>query len=69
MTKHSLIRLTEVMSRVGWKKSTISKYVNEGRFPDSYPIGDSAVGWLESEVDEWIVTLIETSRQVKGGTK
>lgn len=69
MSKHSLIRLTEVMSRVGLKKSTIYKYMNEDRFPQSFPIGDSAVGWLESEVDEWIVTLVETSRQVTGGKK
>jgi prophage regulatory protein len=34
----------------------------EGRFPQRIKLGERAVGWLESEVREWLATRIETSR-------
>jgi predicted DNA-binding transcriptional regulator AlpA len=37
----------------------------EGRFPQRIKLGERAVGfvgWLESEVRDWLATRIETSR-------
>jgi prophage regulatory protein len=34
----------------------------EGRFPQRIKLGQRAVGWLESEVRDWLATRIETSR-------
>jgi prophage regulatory protein len=31
-------------------------------FPLHISLGGRAVGWLESDIDEWIVTRIEESR-------
>jgi prophage regulatory protein len=49
-----LIRLPEVMSRVGLKRSSIYQRMSEGRFPKSRSLGPKCAVWVEAEVDEWI---------------
>ncbi len=49
-----LIRLPEVMSRVGLKRSSIYQRMSEGRFPRSRSIGPKCAVWVEAEVDAWI---------------
>ncbi|TBV09525.1 helix-turn-helix transcriptional regulator [Stutzerimonas kirkiae] len=54
-----IIRLKEVSSTTGLARSTIYKYVSEGTFPKPVSLGDRCVGWLESEVQGWIVARVE----------
>ena len=54
-----IIRLKEVMDCTGLGRSTIYKYISEGSFPKSVSLGDRAVGWVESEVHDWILARIE----------
>lgn len=54
-----LIRLKEVIDSTGLARSTIYKYIDEGTFPRSVSLGDRAVAWVESEVQEWILERIE----------
>ncbi|BAJ01311.1 AlpA family transcriptional regulator [Shewanella violacea] len=54
-----LIKLHEVMSSTGLARSTIYKYLEEGCFPKSVSLGARAVAWVESEVQEWILSKIE----------
>ena len=54
-----LIRLKEVIACTGLARSTIYKYIAEGAFPKSVSLGDRAVAWVESEVQEWILERIE----------
>lgn len=54
-----IIRLKEVIDCTGLGRSTIYKYISEGSFPKSVPLGDRAVGWVESEVHDWILARIE----------
>ena len=61
-TNQSLIRLPEVLKRTGFGKAWIYRLISEGRFPAPVKIGVRAVGFVESEVDEWIQSVIETSR-------
>ena len=58
----SLIRLPEVLKRTGFGKAWIYRLISEGRFPAPIKIGVRAVAFVESEVDEWIQSVIETSR-------
>ena len=58
----SLIRLPEVLKRTGFGKAWIYRLSSEGRFPAPVKIGVRAVAFVESEVDEWIQSVIETSR-------
>jgi prophage regulatory protein len=49
-----LIRLPEVMSRVGLGRSTIYRWMNEGKFPKPVQLGGHAVAWVEEEVETWV---------------
>lgn len=52
--KSRLIRLPEVMSRVGLRRSAIYQRMSEGTFPRSRSLGAKCAVWVESEVEEWI---------------
>ena len=54
-----IIRLKDVLSSTGLARSTIYKYIDEGTFPRSVSLGDRCVGWVEGEVQEWILAKIE----------
>lgn len=54
-----IIRLSEVLASTGLARSTVYKYVGEGSFPKPVSLGDRAVGWVESEVQEWVLARIE----------
>jgi prophage regulatory protein len=54
-----ILRLPAVQAKTGLKHSKIYEEMaktraGEGDFPLSVPLGPKAVGWIESEVDEWI---------------
>lgn len=49
-----LIRLPEVMDRVGLRRSTIYHRMKEGKFPRSRSLGLKCAVWIESEIDDWI---------------
>ncbi|EMP0915104.1 MULTISPECIES: AlpA family transcriptional regulator [Pseudomonas] len=55
-----VLRLKQVQEKTGLARSTIYDRLNprSARFDNSFPkpfkIGLSAVGWLESGIDEWI---------------
>jgi len=61
-TNQSLIRLPQVLKRTGFGKAWIYRLISEGRFPAPVKIGIRAVAFVESEVDEWILSVIETNR-------
>lgn len=59
-----IIRLREVMKSTGLARSTIYKYIAEEAFPKPVSLGGEhgshrAVGWLHSEVENWIMERIE----------
>lgn len=54
-----LIRIKEVMDRTGLARSTIYKYMDEGRFPKQLKLGTHSAAWVESEIDAWINDIIE----------
>ena len=62
-----ILRLPDVTERVGRKRSSIYFMVAKGEFPKSIKLGKRSVGWLESEIDNWIDQQIEKSRQEQGG--
>jgi prophage regulatory protein len=41
--------------------------VSEGRFPRPVSLGARAVGWVESDIEEWIGKQIEDSRILRVG--
>ncbi|AJJ21840.1 helix-turn-helix transcriptional regulator [Yersinia enterocolitica] len=63
MNNSRLIRLPEVMNRTGYCKAWIYRLINDGKFPVPVKIGTRAVAFVESEVDAWVHSVIETSRK------
>ena len=49
-----LLRLPEVIARVGLKRSAIYQRMSEGRFPRSRSLGPKCAVWVESEIEDWI---------------
>jgi prophage regulatory protein len=54
----TVLRLPEVKVRVGLSRSTIYQAIQRQEFPSPIPIGARAVGWLESEIAEWLTGRI-----------
>lgn len=54
-----IIRLREVMATTGLARSTVYKYISEGLFPKPVSLGERCVGWVEEEVQDWVMEKIE----------
>lgn len=54
-----LLRLPEVIARVGLKRSAIYQRMSDGRFPRSRSLGPKCTVWIESEIDAWIRAIAE----------
>lgn len=62
-----IMRLKDVMDTTGLARSTIYKYIGDGIFPRPISLAPAGigvpntrgVGWLQSEVENWIMERIE----------
>lgn len=63
-TPYIILRRKQVEARTGLSRSTIYARIAEGSFPRPINLGGSrAVGWLESEINEWLQARIQQSRK------
>jgi prophage regulatory protein len=62
MTETRLIRLAEVMRKIGYRRSSIYAKEAAGSFPKRVQLGGKAVAWIEAEVDGWIARRVAESR-------
>ena len=60
---HTILRLPTVKASTGLSRSTIYLRVSQGTFPRPVRLGGRAVGWLETEIQEWLQRQIESSRR------
>jgi prophage regulatory protein len=58
----AFLRRKQVETRTGLSRSTIYQYIKDGVFPKPVPLGPRAVGWLESDVSEWIAARVKIAR-------
>lgn len=52
-----ILRLPQVVARVGFHRSTLYARIKEGTFPKPIKLGESersASGWIEAEINEWL---------------
>ena len=61
-TKYSIVRLSEVKSQTGLSRSAIYQRIAECTFPKQISLGSRAVGWLESDIQDWIKERLAESR-------
>jgi prophage regulatory protein len=58
----AFLRLPAVKSLTGLSRSSIYAKVRAGEFPQPVSIGVRSIGWVESEVQQWIAECIQKSR-------
>lgn len=52
-----LLRLPEVIARVGLRRSAIYQRMREGRFPKCRTLGPKCSVWIEAEINAWIESV------------
>ncbi len=58
----SVLRLPNVVARTGLSRSTIYLHMKRNAFPKCIALGPRAVGWLESDIEDWINERIDQGR-------
>lgn len=51
-----VLRLKEVRHKTGLGRSTIYRWMAEGRFPKPVRLGARSVAWIEHEIDDWLMS-------------
>lgn len=46
--------MPELQKKIGLCKASIYNRIAEGSFPKPISLGGRSVGWIESELDQWI---------------
>jgi len=49
-----ILKIKDVIKKVALSETTIYRKRKEGSFPKAVRLGPRTVGWIESEIDEWI---------------
>lgn len=49
-----VIRKPELMARIGLSDASIWRMERRGTFPKRIQLGGNSVGWLQSEIDQWL---------------
>ena len=57
-----ILRRKQVSEQTGLSRSGIYEKVARGEFPRQIALGPRSVGWLETEVVEWLQSQIAKSR-------
>lgn len=60
---HRILRWPELKNTVGYSRTNIYYLMKKGDFPQAIKLGGRAIGWLESEVNEWINDRVVRSRK------
>lgn len=54
----TILRRKQVEARTGLSRSTIYQRISLGEFPAPVSLGARAVGWIESEITDWLANRI-----------
>ncbi len=60
-----LLRLSDVTQITGLSRATVYRLIEKDRFPRPRRIGDRAVAWVDSEVEEWADGLPITNQYIQ----
>lgn len=63
--ERQILRLSDVMRLTGLKRSSLYSAIQRNEFPKQILLRDRCVGWVSTEVDEWISKRIAESRREK----
>ena len=57
-----MLRIADVMRKTALSRSQIYRLVGLGVFPTQIHLGERAAGWIEGEIDNWLLDRIQSSR-------
>lgn len=58
MNMKTILRFPDVRAKVGLSRSTVYLRMSRNEFPQPVSLGDRAVGWLQSDIDQWLESRI-----------
>ena len=58
----TILRLPQVKDRTGLSRSTIYLLIKQGKFKKPIQLGTRSVGWLQSDIEEFITERVRASR-------
>jgi len=61
---YKILRLPEVKKATGLSRSTVYQKMSEKTFPAQISLGPKSVGWVESDIQNWIQEKISQSQSV-----
>ena len=53
-----ILRVPDVLARIGVSRSTLYEWMRTGYFPASVSLGARSIGWRERDVNEWIESRV-----------
>ncbi len=56
--ENQILRLPEVLQKTGLRRSTIYSKIKQKQFPQQVHLSERAVGWIASDVQQWIESCI-----------
>lgn len=59
----TILRRKQVQTRTGLSRSSIYLKVAKGTFPKPISLSERAIGWLESDINEWISERVKYTRE------
>ncbi|WP_411726049.1 helix-turn-helix transcriptional regulator [Methyloglobulus sp.] len=62
-TQPKILRLPQTVAKTGLGRSTIYNLVSRGEFPQQIKLSPRTMGFLESEVDQWLAGKVEARNQ------
>lgn len=67
MNQDKILREPDVLEIISCSSPTLRRMEKKGLFPSRRKIGSRAVGWLKSEVMEWVSKRVHADRAIEGG--
>ncbi|MDM3562515.1 AlpA family phage regulatory protein [Proteus vulgaris] len=64
-----ILRLPAVLQRIGIARSTLYDWINpespryDPNFPKQRKLGRQSVGWIESELNEWLLERVNSQAE------
>ena len=58
-----ILRRNQVEERTGLSRASIYAFMKTGAFPKSVALGARSVGWRESDIEDWISSRTEKTRE------
>jgi prophage regulatory protein len=57
-----IVRMPDVVVMTGMSRPTVYRMMKAGTFPQQIQLSPGAVGWLRTEIEQWVVDKVTADR-------